>query len=64
MRDINEPWWMRMPVEAQVYRTWKGHITKAMKISAAMSKITAINESMRPEKKFNRGVVVLKGMVK
>lgn len=55
---------MSKETEGMGYRVYKPRITKADKIAAAMTKIKALNESTRPAKKLEHGIVVVKGLLK
>jgi hypothetical protein len=62
IKDSKRPWWMDEPISPHNYRQYNGKISKSDKILSAMAEIVKINASIRPLKKLDRNIVVLKGL--
>ena len=58
------PWWMDWPMEKQFYREVNTKIRKADKIEKAMRQINRIKESMRPQRKADKGIAIVRGAIK
>jgi hypothetical protein len=50
--------------EKHQYREYKHKTTKSDKIKSAMAQINTIKESMRPQRKADRGIAIIKGAIK
>jgi hypothetical protein len=55
------PWWLNSGPEKQDFRPYRGKITKADKVSQAMTAIAALNAHKRAELLLDRGIVVRRG---
>ena len=59
---IEHKWWMDWPMEKHQYREYKNKTTKADKVKAAMAQVNAIKESLRPQRKADRGIAIIRGL--
>lgn len=60
----NRPWWMDWPMEKHSYREAPKGVRKWEKIWNVMRKINAIKESMRPQRKADKGIAIVRGAIK
>jgi hypothetical protein len=64
MNSNEHKWWMDWPMEKHHYREYKDKPTKADKVRSTMIEINKIKESMRPQRKADRGIAIIKGAIK
>jgi hypothetical protein len=57
-------WWETLPMEPQRYRDSRPISMKKQKCMDTMAQVRALNEQTRVRRNEERGIVVLKGLVK
>jgi len=62
--DTSRPWWMDWPIEKQMYREPKLGIRKCDKIWDTIRQINLLKESMRPQRKADKGIAIVRGAIK
>lgn len=61
---VESPWWESMPIERQHYRDNQHIPMKKQKCINTMAEIRALNEQTRVRRNEERGISVLKELVK